>query len=371
MKSRHNPFLRITASAAIALSGIAHAGLTLYSETGPQTINEANVSLPGLNVTRGASGTGTLYFKYTVTNPASNYTTEPAAPNYYFAAMQFYEGGTERLGIGNGWDAWAYGAFNTSIGDVDLKSAAPEPSQTFQYVRSTDVTTFVYKVNFNSGADDNITVWLNPNQAATEGSQSSSLTTSFNANATFTDILLREGGSGNGWTFSNIAIAGSFADLSSDTSIKAPETQVFTDSVNLTAKSIFEWNLDGDAPTTRGTGGYDAVNIAGSLTGSDAAFKVLLHDDSFTNPFWDTDQSWSDIFKANADGSGSAFDIASLFSSITGDGIVWDSGTSRGNVAGQGYFSLSGTSLNWTAVPEPTSALAGLLLTAGILRRRR
>jgi hypothetical protein len=36
-----------------------------------------------------------------------------------------------------------------------------------------------------------------------------------------------------------------------------------------------------------------------------------------------------------------------------------------------GSFSLSGTTLTWSAVPEPTSALAGLLLGAGLLRRRR
>jgi len=41
-------------------------------------------------------------------------------------------------------------------------------------------------------------------------------------------------------------------------------------------------------------------------------------------------------------------------------------------VAGRGYFAFSGTSaLSWTAVPEPTSALAGILLVAGLLRRRR
>jgi len=36
-----------------------------------------------------------------------------------------------------------------------------------------------------------------------------------------------------------------------------------------------------------------------------------------------------------------------------------------------GSFSFSGNSLTFTAVPEPTSALAGLLITAGFLRRRR
>ena len=40
-------------------------------------------------------------------------------------------------------------------------------------------------------------------------------------------------------------------------------------------------------------------------------------------------------------------------------------------VTGQGQFSFTSNTLNWTAVPEPTSALAGLLITAGLLRRRR
>jgi fibronectin-binding autotransporter adhesin len=35
------------------------------------------------------------------------------------------------------------------------------------------------------------------------------------------------------------------------------------------------------------------------------------------------------------------------------------------------YFTLTGTSLTFTAIPEPGTALAGLLLTAGLLRRRR
>jgi uncharacterized protein (TIGR03382 family) len=37
----------------------------------------------------------------------------------------------------------------------------------------------------------------------------------------------------------------------------------------------------------------------------------------------------------------------------------------------QGYFTASGDDLNWTALPKPSTALAGLLLGAGLLRRRR
>lgn len=210
MKLIHQPLLvGILLGATCALSNAA----VLYSYAG-QLVNEANVSLPGLGVSRDGSATGTLYFKYTVTTPASNNTTEN-----YFAAMQFYESGVERLGIGNGWDPYAYSAYNTTVGNLDLKSATPEPSTTYQEVRSTDMTTIVFRVDFVSGGNDNITAWLNPNLGLTEAAQSSSLTTNFFANATFNDILLREGGGGGGWSFSAIAIA----ENSTDTGFFVPE----------------------------------------------------------------------------------------------------------------------------------------------------
>ena len=41
------------------------------------------------------------------------------------------------------------------------------------------------------------------------------------------------------------------------------------------------------------------------------------------------------------------------------------------DVSSYGSFTFTGTTLTWNAVPEPTSALAGLLLAAGSLRRHR
>src|SRR5207249_5739491 len=75
--------------------------------------------------------------------------------------------------------------------------------------------TIVFKVQFIPSGDDKITVWLNPDLAAgaTEGSQPGSLTTTFNANASFNEIRLRHGGGGGGWTFSDMAIATSFSDF--------------------------------------------------------------------------------------------------------------------------------------------------------------
>jgi autotransporter-associated beta strand protein len=193
-----------------ALLGTVHADV-LYTSAGPHLVSDNNAFvLPGLSLSRGATATGTLYFKYTVTNPASNNTTEP-----YYAGMSFYDLGSEHLGIGNGWDPYAYSAFSGGLpgGNLDLKSATPEPGQTYQEVRSSDVTTFVFRVDFNSGGNDNVTVWLNPNLALSEAAQNPALTTTFTADANFDTIYLREGGNnGSGWTFGNIAIAENATD---------------------------------------------------------------------------------------------------------------------------------------------------------------
>lgn len=205
MKSIQKPLL--AGMLLVATCTFSHAAV-LYTMTVPVTVNETwNYAPPGLNLNRGASATGTLYFRYTVTT-ASNRDTEG-----YYAGMSFFDQGVEHLGVGNGWDPWAYSAFNTTVGNFDLKSANPEPGDTYQHVRSTDTTTIVLRVDFNSFANDNITVWLNPNLSETEGGQSSALTTYFSADANFDTIYLREGGGGDGWTFSNFAIAETFSEI--------------------------------------------------------------------------------------------------------------------------------------------------------------
>jgi hypothetical protein len=207
MKSSQIPLLACALFGATCV--LSHAAV-LYTHAGPVTVNETwNYAPPGLSLSRDQYATGTLYFKYTVTNPASNNTTES-----YYAGMSFFDGGNEHLGIGNGWDPWAYSAFSGGLpgGNLDLKSATPDPGQTFQQVRSTDITTFVIRVDFNSEANDNITIWLNPNLSLTEAAQSTSLTTNFFADANFDTIYLREGGGGDGWTFSNFAIAENSTD---------------------------------------------------------------------------------------------------------------------------------------------------------------
>lgn len=126
--------------------------------------------------------------------------------------------------------------------------------------------------------------------------------------------------------------------------------------------SIFSWSLDSALAQTRGVG-YDAVNVTGNLAGSlDSVFQIDIGSGSFEDTFWDTAKTWDDIFMGS---NGVKADWTSIF----GGGLA------PLNTNGQGSFTFSGNSLAWnpvySPVPEPTGALAGLLLVAGILRRRR
>jgi fibronectin-binding autotransporter adhesin len=122
-------------------------------------------------------------------------------------------------------------------------------------------------------------------------------------------------------------------------------TQTLTGGVTFNPGSIFDWDI-----ATSGSIeiGHDTVTNTGGLAGNGAIFNVVLGAGSYADPFWDTARSWSDVF-----GTGT---MANVFSSITGASVVWDPITSYGNVANQGAFTMSGNTLSWTVVPEPTSA---------------
>src|SRR5208282_2455347 len=195
----------------------------LWSDLGATQVHETGVGTDILGgvLRRDDSSTDTLYFKFHV-DPLSDATTEE-----YFAAFQLFEGNHERVAVGNALKAWAYSAFatgqigqsNQAIEYIDLKSSQPESSgigtfYTYELVHWCIERTIVFKVQYVAGGDDLVTVWLNPDlrPGATEDSQPQSLTTRFKANASFDQIHLRHGG-GNGWIFSEMAIATSFSDF--------------------------------------------------------------------------------------------------------------------------------------------------------------
>src|ERR1017187_1172632 len=196
----------------------------LWSDPDARTVHStgAGVDILGGALRRTDTNNDALYFKFHL-DPLSDEAAEP-----YFAGLQLFEGDEERLGVGNALEAWGYSAFvtaetgpsNAVAGEFNLKSAHPEPAnlglfRPYELVRQGVERTIIFKVQYVPGGDDVVTVWLNPNlgRGATDDNQRESLTTKFKAKATFDQIRLRQSGGGNGWSFSDMAIATSFDDF--------------------------------------------------------------------------------------------------------------------------------------------------------------
>jgi ligand-binding sensor domain-containing protein/signal transduction histidine kinase len=153
----------------------------------------------------------------------SDETTEP-----YVAALELFEDDTERLGVGNALEAWAYSAFFPGAqssgvppaGYLDLRTARPDANAlahlaNYQCPRRGEAVTIVFKIQYVPHGEDLVTIWLNPDlgPGANEMNQLEALTTRFNAHASFDELRLRHGGSGGGWKFNDLAIATAFNDF--------------------------------------------------------------------------------------------------------------------------------------------------------------
>jgi signal transduction histidine kinase len=199
----------------------------LWSEPASRVIHATpdGTDILGGAVKRDDTASDVLYFKFHV-DPLSDAANEP-----YFALFQLTEGNTNRLAVGNAMEAWGYSAAYTSetgpsnkfaadAGEFNLKSSHPEGSglggfMPYELPNHNHDKTIVFKVQYIPGGDDLITVWLDPNltHGATVENQPENLITKFKANASFNQVRLRHDGGGNGWIFSDMAIATSFDDF--------------------------------------------------------------------------------------------------------------------------------------------------------------
>ncbi|MCX6998433.1 MAG: sensor histidine kinase [Kiritimatiellaeota bacterium] len=213
------------------LLGLAlHAqGAVLWRDPGPRLAHDNGA---GVDLLHGAvkpqdnTSSSTLYFKFTV-DPLSDVTVDPYTP--YLAGLVLYERDLEHLGVGNGLVAHAYSAFNasgrgllwgqssaTGEGEYDLNSLVAGSAQgPLDRPRRGILRTILFRVQYVPGGDDAVTVWFEPNLSPgnTEFSQPPSRTTRFKANASFDELHLCHRGGGEGWMFSDLAIATTFDDF--------------------------------------------------------------------------------------------------------------------------------------------------------------
>ena len=141
-----------------------------------------------------------------------------------------------------------------------------------------------------------------------------------------------------------------------------PGSQAIGGSLSYQTASIFEWNLNANNNTD--TSGYDRVlgNGATLTIASSTILRILLGSDvdMQNNPFWSqyrTTQTWSDVFGG--------------FSSVTGSFGSIEVIGGPSDLAQRGFFTTSGGSISFTAVPEPSGVIIGFLLATGSFYRRR
>ena len=173
---------------------------------------------------------------------------------------------------------------------------------------------------------------------------------------------------GSGTLSGNVTLATETFSGANDGGTLAPGSGTGTLTVGgattLNQGSIFAWDISANGAS------FDKLQTATLVDGGAAGgsvFQIVVADSTFTDTFWDTAQSWTNIFTTDGT-AGTAFtDWANIFGSTVS--VVNGSFTPITPV--DGSFTLTGSTLSWSAVPEPSSALAGLLLAAGLLRRRR
>lgn len=214
----------------------------LWSDPASRVIHATpdGTDILGGKVKRDDKANDVLYFKFRV-DPLSDPADEP-----YYALFQLVESNQMRLGVGNAMEAWGYsaayaaetGASNKPPNELhqlhfddadeyNLRSSHPAAAGMgnffpYELPSHNHPRTIVFKVQYVPGGDDLVTVWLDPNltHGATAENQPDNITTKFKAKATFDEIRLRHGGNGgirndggNGWFFSDMAIATSFNDF--------------------------------------------------------------------------------------------------------------------------------------------------------------
>jgi len=150
----------------------------------------------------------------------------------------------------------------------------------------------------------------------------------------------------------------------------SPGIQTFSGDLSYDATAVFAWDidyaLDASGLGTRGIQ-FSGVNVEGNLTiASGAEFRVVTNqpidfDGGFGQGFWGQNHVWSDIFAGSLTGS-------------FGQDIfvnVYDSNGNLQDISSVGTFTVSGTTITYTAIPEPgTLLLASILVMSACLTGR-
>ena len=181
-----------TANARAAILETA-AGATINPDPSPTTVVDTSTDAADWIDSYGpATASGTLYYGFDFTVNDNNGETGSGG---YWTALQLFNGGSERLGIGNNWNSLNLSTFAHN-GDQDLDGPTP-------YVVGATYR-LVAQIDFVNGGDDLAKVWINPTSIASPSKDLGA------ADASFDSVLLRGGDNTASTTYANIIFATTF-----------------------------------------------------------------------------------------------------------------------------------------------------------------
>lgn len=133
--------------------------------------------------------------------------------------------------------------------------------------------------------------------------------------------------------------------------------QNFARSLTFANHSIFDWDLNANSTSN----GFDTLSASGNIAvgATGTIFQIVLGNSvDLNNAFWSTPYATR------------VWNLTSIFGKAFSSGSFASVRTSE-DISPYGSFSITASTLTWTAVPEPDGAVGLLLLAAGLMRRRR
>ena len=153
--------------------------------------------------------------------------------------------------------------------------------------------------------------------------------------------------------------------------VRAQTPEIVNQTTDLTyiSSDLFTWDLNANSETQGDPAVYDQVvaeRTKHRLTAAGAFSVILGSGVDLQDSFWNINRSWEVFSKFNPGKSSGSFTTLNQPSGLAS--------ARPGASFSIGPVTSGAVTLSYTAatfVPEPTSALAGLLLAAGLLRRKR
>lgn len=237
----------------------------------------------------GESVGGTLYLRFLI---RAHFDTG----NNAYGGLQLSRGDdTTGVMIGNSAPAWAFSIWSPSTStSADLVN----DSGSYLYV-DTNVHLIVARINYNANAADTLTVWLDPDPAASESSQSSSTTYigSVSGDFSFDRFFLRGGDSGKQFDYGDVCMGTSWSAVvpsAAEPEISAPAIEnvglsggnqfgfffsgAAGQSYSILASTNLALPLAGWSVLRTGTFGFDPVSLNWAIPtdGASRFFRVSI-----------------------------------------------------------------------------------------------